>query len=452
MPILTNPSSRSQYRGVRWASLGPALLGLTMVHLALESSSPEEGSTLETWPDEIVLTFTQEVQPGLSEASLRVGGELTALEMTTASADDTELLFGVPTGLPPGEASVEWTATGLDGHPVSGVVSFTVLPDPTAQPPATVDSADAPPPTSGRPQSRTTGHATDSASSPVQVAVRFASYVFMLGMLGAVGFLVLVAPADAMSDGPSIESIRRTVAKTGVSFGGVFGAALVGRLMAQTALLQDALSSVGTLDVLTSTWGMAWSAQALGALIAVVGLAGMGGRTLLAVVGSVLVAAASPLTGHAAAAGTSASVVDAVHILGAGIWIGGLGSFLIVLAPTGGDWERSRERIALLLPRFARVALWAGPLTVLSGATNAWIHAPPIAEWLSDPYGRLLTAKIILVGGILALGAMHHLKTQPVAAEAGTAGRFVRSGALELLLGLLAVAVTALLVTTAAAR
>jgi len=112
----------------------------------------------------------------------------------------------------------------------------------------------------------------------------------------------------------------------------------------------------------------------------------------------VLAAVLLPLTGHAAALPTpaGAELTDAVHVLSAGMWAGGILA-LASLRPPGG-W-RSAEAGALL-QRFGRVAVIAFGVTALTGLISATEHLGGLSDLWSSAYGLVLGLK---TAGVLAM-------------------------------------------------
>lgn len=111
--------------GVTTAAL---LLGTALPALAhddLIASDPAEGQALETAPDSVSLTFTSEV--------LTIGAALVVADATGADwvasdpeVDDGTVTAALETGMPDGAYQVRWRVVSEDGHPISGLVPFTV--------------------------------------------------------------------------------------------------------------------------------------------------------------------------------------------------------------------------------------------------------------------------------------------------------------------------------------
>jgi putative copper resistance protein D len=120
------------------------------------------------------------------------------------------------------------------------------------------------------------------------------------------------------------------------------------------------------------------------------------------------VAALAPLAaaGHAAAVEPDtlrAIALDGLHVLGAGIWVGGLLPLALLLrAAATEEGADARPYAALAARRFSRAAV--GIVLVLA-ATGTWLaitHVGNVAGLVGTSYGRLLLAKLALL--VLALG------------------------------------------------
>jgi putative copper export protein len=116
---------------------------------------------------------------------------------------------------------------------------------------------------------------------------------------------------------------------------------------------------------------------------------------------AVLAATLLPLTGHAAhvfpAAG--AEFADALHVLSAGIWAGGVIA-LLTLRPPGG-WSSPEAR--QLLDRFARIAGIALGITVLTGLLGATEHLVALSDLWTTAYGIVLALKGV---GVVAMAGL----------------------------------------------
>ena len=159
--------------------------------------------------------------------------------------------------------------------------------------------------------------------------------------------------------------------------------------------------------VLTRThFGPIWIVRAcLLAVTAVLCLQRSRRRRMGALVATVAVALTTSLTGHAAQWGDlSISVAaDWVHLVASGIWGGGLCALSWVVFRAGA--MRTSPHFASLMTRFSRLAGFCVIAVVLSGICSSWAQLGSIRALGTTDYGRVLLAKVLIVGGLLYLGA-----------------------------------------------
>lgn len=137
---------------------------------------------------------------------------------------------------------------------------------------------------------------------------------------------------------------------------------------------------------------------------------------------------AAAWAGHAAAvepAPLVAAAGDAVHLVAAGAWLGGLLPLAWLLRLTGRpEGADARPFAVLAARRFSRLALAALLALVATGVANTWNHVGSIAALIGTPYGRLLILKLALVGPILGLAALNRRRLVPaLSGDADTIGR-----------------------------
>jgi putative copper resistance protein D len=100
-------------------------------------------------------------------------------------------------------------------------------------------------------------------------------------------------------------------------------------------------------------------------------------------------------------------LLDAVHQVAAFVWIGGLLHLLVTaLSPRVTSWP------ALLLPRFSALALTAVAALVLSGLGLGLTYIDALNALTGTAYGLMVATKVVLLGGLLALGAMNFLEVR----------------------------------------
>ena len=447
-----------------------APLAEARAHERLVSSSPSAGDTLAVAPTELRLTFSSRVQLAFSGLEL-LGPDGRPIPLGTlhSPADSaTVLVAAVMQPLAPGSYTVAWRTGGADGHPVRGRFEFVVA-GPAAQGTA-ANTSEASADSSARSGAAGAhaGHANDtippagesdtSTDSPLQTAVRWITFLTLIGVIGVAAFRWLVLRGVAPTASAELVTRGERGARTiGLALGAVLLVAVFARLAAQWAALGGGELHVPMMEVLTTTvWGWGWLLQLAGTLAALAGLAlalrsraGWG----IVLVAALLLALSPALSGHAAATGSLAPVTiaaDALHVLGAGTWIGSL--LLLVLAGLPAALALpSADRgaaAARLVNRFSPVALGAATTLILSGAVSAWAHLGSLDALLGTTYGRTLVVKLALVALVVALGAFHWRRARPALGSEDSARRLRRSAGAELGIAAIVLLVTAILVAT----
>jgi putative copper export protein len=135
---------------------------------------------------------------------------------------------------------------------------------------------------------------------------------------------------------------------------------------------------------------------------------------------AVLASALLPFASHAAAIQPAAGAIfaDAVHVLSAAMWAGGIFALAALRPPDG--WRSSEART--LLDRFGGVALIAFAITALTGVLRASDQLHDLSGLWTTSYGEVLALKSVGVGVMLVLSAIAWRRGVPLArAEAALA-------------------------------
>jgi putative copper export protein len=203
-----------------------------------------------------------------------------------------------------------------------------------------------------------------------------------------------------------------------------------------------------------TTWGRSWLVQLLVACVAVpvallAGRRPPAGLALLTTV-ALGVAATSPLTGHAAANpwGRPLGVgLHAVHLIGGGLWLGTLFSMVVAgLGSTSRVGATDHAAVARMVRAFSPVALTGAAMAVGAGSLMAYAYIGDLSSLFGTTYGRTLLVKIGLLALTMMLGAWNWRRVTPRLGTVDGTRVLTRSATLELLIGLLLVATTAVLV------
>jgi putative copper resistance protein D len=170
-------------------------------------------------------------------------------------------------------------------------------------------------------------------------------------------------------------------------------------------------------------------------------------------------AAAIAWTGHAAstpaAKGNLHLVADALHVLAASAWIGGLVSLVLLLAAISKIPPMPGAALAQdVARRFSTLGMLSVAILVLSGTVNSWILVGSFDGLLVTEYGQILILKLVIFAFMLAFAAVNRLWLTPrLALPSATMGQsdalrqLARNSTIEIALGLAIFAVVGLLGT-----
>jgi copper transport protein len=397
-------------------------------HAVLESSSPSQGSQMAAAPPNVALVFSEEV--GLATRAVQVvdsrGKRVDDGAPSHPDGNQRSVQVKLQSGLGNGSYTVMWRIVSADGHPASGTFSFGVGVPAGAAPPV-ID--------------------VDPIVSALRVVVQVSAYAGAALVLGASVFLFVLWPG-----GQADPRMRRLLVVACAVLG--FGA--VGTLLVQGPYVSGA--GIGGLvdpsllkETVSSTYGrpLLLRILAAGLSVPVFGIwpkiaddedSGPGG---VAAAGNMLLLAASfALTGHPTEASPKllAEALDAVHLVSAGAWLGGLVVLFVAFLPATS--ERTKAEV---LPRWSRIAAGCVGALVATGIYQSWREVRAFAAITTTSYGRLLLAKLAVVAVILAVAAVARLRVM----RSGPVGSLVR---IEALLGLVVLAVTSFLVATPPSR
>ena len=149
--------------------------------------------------------------------------------------------------------------------------------------------------------------------------------------------------------------------------------------------------------------------------------------------------------------GKWSSLVNPLHVLSAGLWIGTL--FVLVVAGlstalTNRDIGDQRAAVvADMVNEFSPLALTMGGSVVLFGVITAWLHLHHLAALWTTPYGYALIVKLCVVAMVFGLGALNWRRLRPKLGAMEGSMTIRRSATGELAVAALVLAITAVLVS-----
>ncbi len=411
--------------------LPAALAAQADAHARLQSSSPARDVVLKTQPDAVVFRFDEAVE-----------GRFGAIKVFDARAQRVDrggtdhprgqqqaLQTKLEPGLPPGTYTATYRVVSADGHPVEGGVVFSVGRR-GALSSKTIDELIG---------SRKAGPFTRIPFGIVRsldllaLALGIGLPVFLLRCwrpaLAAVRRDQDAATWDAAATAVGARA-RRTLLIVAAA-GGVL--TLLGLVFegatASGGTFWQALQASTVRDVLATRFGTVWQLKGLGwVLVAAVLLAG--GPLWLLLVPALALALTPAFSGHAATSGHELLVVpgDVVHVVAMSVWLGGIVA-LLLLVPCATRRLPAEDRsrlLAAVLVRFSPLALACVVALVATGTLQSIVYLQSVGDVVSDAFGRAVLAKIALLLGLVALGAVNRRRVLPalraLAADGGPPG------------------------------
>jgi methionine-rich copper-binding protein CopC len=104
-----------------------AATGPVFAHAHLVTAQPATGSTVTTAPTEVVLSYTEGLEPKFSSIEVKsaAGAKVDKGDAHLVGGDAKRFAVGLQT-LQPGTYTVVWHATSVDTHKTEGSFTFTV--------------------------------------------------------------------------------------------------------------------------------------------------------------------------------------------------------------------------------------------------------------------------------------------------------------------------------------
>ncbi|MFC5910381.1 copper resistance protein CopC [Streptacidiphilus monticola] len=381
--------------------------GTASAHAALLSTDPAQGSVLATAPSAVTLHFSETVV--LETDAIRVfdpaGKRVDNGASGHAGSDASTARVALSAALPQGTYTVAWRVVSADSHPVAGAFTFSF------------GHASATSVTAGP----SSGDALVGFLYGASRTVQYAAFALLFGSVGLVllcwpgGLRVRGIPRLALAGwtGLLVASIAQLLLR------GPYEAGTgVGKAVDLTVLQQVLGERLGTLLVVRVLL-----LAAMGVFLALLGgaledrrqRAGLGAGAALLAVG---LACTWALGDHASVGMQAALAVplDVVHLLGMGLWLGGLAAVWLGL--------RADMPVAAV-NRFSRIALVCVTALVATGVYQSWRGVGSWGALTSTTYGRLLLVKVGLVLVILAAAWISRrwvalLRTDPTPAPVPT--------------------------------
>jgi copper transport protein len=406
-------------------------------HARLEGTEPPEGAVVKKEPAAVIFEFDEPVEGNFG--SVRVynaaGERVDKGDAFHPNGEGPRLGVHLEPGLPDGSYTATYRVVSADGHIVSSGYVFSIGKE-------------------GKAPTQTVGELIGGSGNGKVTEVAYGlarglEYVAIALAVGGVAFLLLCwLPALGAAGGVGDES-RRSAARAfarrlriilwiAAGIGLVATAAQIVLEGAEAAGVSGFSAITKTIieETLETNFGTVWGYAFLAWLVVVVmtGLMGSfpheqrGGSsrspsvrslaTLLMLVPLGYLVLCPALGGH----GSSQSPevlnfpVNVIHVGSMAVWLGGLGTLLLVLpaatrsAATPGD--RSRL-LAGPLARFSTVALVCVALIMATGLIQAYVYVRHFGDLFSTGYGRAVLAKFLLLLCVMGVAAFNRRDSVP---------------------------------------
>jgi putative copper resistance protein D len=258
-------------------------------------------------------------------------------------------------------------------------------------------------------------------SDSVSVALRFALYVDLMLLFGVALFGLYSLKGQERLSG-AVLSFRSMLA----------GTAVLGALLSVASMVMMVSAMSGESDfaelrphvemmVLETDVGLAWVVRIVALVRAgsAVMLRAPGFSLLIAAFAGGVALASLAWSGHGAMDEGSRRywhfVVDILHLLAAGAWLGALVAFALMAKINALQTEARIKLLARAVNRFEVIGAVIVVLITVTGVVNyLFIVGPKLDEVFLSTYGVLLFIKVVLFAGMLVLAALNRFHLGPL--------------------------------------
>lgn len=388
-------------------ALGLTLLvnAVALAHAIVVRTDPLDGAVLAEAPRQIRLWFSEEIAVNLSKFSVSASaGDIVPITSVQADATDPALIIIDVPALKPSAYRVSWDVLSTDDlHLRHGSLVFGVQ---TAAGAAVATQ--------------------DYAPLPFDVISRWIDFVALATVIGAVAVLLTHATFSDSALNAAVERRWLTLALLAggatllTSSGGVISQAVIlstGRVTGPSAL--DAAAQLLTQTAYGSRWLMreGWTLALLAILVwqrRQVSVNRLMLSATLPLIGAIAVLQA--MNGHATSlteASTVRIVADALHLLGASVWVGGLIALGVAVVPLLRRGSTAAALGHLILRRFGVLAAASVGVLVVTGLYNSGQQVASLDALLFTLYGQALMLKVGLVLIVGLIGFANSARLHP---------------------------------------
>ena len=385
-------------------------------HAVLVRSDPADNAVLAESPQQISLYYNEPVSPEFSNARLldSNGKELDISEIRVDSADPFHLILVTPP-LADGVYSVRWRVLSeADGHFTQGLLVFAI-----------------------GAQAEHSGIRSEPKKESIPLLesiLRFFNFTFLTAMIGSIYISYLVIPQAGSLSGDS-QTLQSTYERIHLRIGKWSRTCTLLALLSGLAFLVyqfDLVSEnlpegasalkAGWLLAFRTRWGTLWIGRMF---VLFFGLwwirfsTSHSNRVIvwISILWTFLLVLFQALSGHAAAISSAmviAVISDALHLMAASFWMGGLLALMFGVFP---EICRARTSLELLIRTswgpFSRWAALSVGLLLATGLYNTGKQVASVDALITTLYGKALIGKVSLMLIAGAIGLLNSILLHP---------------------------------------
>ena len=344
-----------------------------MAHANYVKSNPASDARLAKSPTEVRVTFSETPDPAGSDLAVLLmpqGVRQDDKQITLVTDEANTLRVAVP-DLAEGSYLVNWKArSAVDGHETIGAFGFAIGNAPLPDIPDVGPSA--PPP------------------APLELAGRALSFAGIAIVLGLAFFTLFIRP-------PVEDRERRRERQLIVAGGAlvIVGSALM--------IASYGTGIPGRLLLFLLLRGAA-GAAAIAALFLPERLVPADARREVVAFAGLAAGLWATMVSHATASGDPKYIaLDFIHVVAVSVWSGGVLAFAAMAAPS----VRDTKALGAMTWRFSLTALVCVAVLITTGTLQAFDRLVLWEDLYETPYGIALLAKIVLLIGLVGLGALN---------------------------------------------
>ncbi|MFJ5767549.1 copper resistance protein CopC [Lysinibacillus sp. NPDC093210] len=379
-----------------------------MAHAYVAKSTPAENEIFTTAPTNIFIQFNESIQPGFhSIIILDSRGKKMPLNKEYVNSNNETILEAKIKGkLPNGTYTMQWKAVSADGHPVQGVIPFSIG---TTQDSSSIVKAE-------------TSNYIPKADMIFLRWLLFSSFALYIGGIMYNLFICRAEQDEAFMNNRSLSTKMIWLALVVMFICILLNLPLQTKVGAGVSWLEAFKPNLLTETLTQTTFGSIWIVQIfciIGLLIATY----FANRTksifsykdwAISLLFFIAILITKSLTSHAAVSTNKIMAVsmDFLHLLAASIWVGTLFYLAFLLPKRQKTWinESEKNKYWYSINRFSLVAIGATAIILLTGIYGSLEYVPTFYALLHTYYGIALIGKILLFIIMLFLGSFHYIK------------------------------------------